>query len=209
MCKVYPLVLSLVFLFSSAAQAIDFSRITNKESIIGDMSTNAYTVSEMQRLRTFDPGGLSRLRILAEVIHEAGICDVNVVRENYLGIDVVNSDDLLQQMLCIANNESTLGRDNGGIGGRGAWGINPMHRTGICREFPLATRRSKDNRHYTSRAARLQNAKCAIKLYKDSALVPWGRTTAWGSNRHCSRSDRERMNFVRLLGERLATCSQR
>lgn len=179
----------------------------------------AFTVKEFNALGTSDPA-IDRLKALAKAMKDAGVCKVQVHNENYLDIGVTNNDELLHQFLCIANNESTLGKDNLGIGGRGPWGINPMHnkkKGTICYGTQAVVRdangnedkdKKRNNQRYMTDAVRLDNAKCALKLYDaNNGLRDWGMGKKWGSNRHCSKSTRDKLQFMKHLGV-LGCCSQ-
>jgi len=180
----------------------------------------AFTVDQFNDLPPSDPA-IDRLKSLAQAMKDAGVCKVQVHNENYLNIGVTNNDELLHQFLCIANNESTLGKDNIGIGGRGPWGINPIHnnkRGSLCYGTQAVVRdangnedkadKKRNNRRYMTDAVRLDNAKCALKLYEaNNGLRDWGKTKKWGSNRHCSKTTRDRLQFMKHLGP-LGCCSQ-
>ncbi len=192
-----------------------------------------YRVEQFNRLPTSDPT-ITRLKALARAMQEANVCNVNVKSENYNNISVSNSDELLHHFLCISNSESVFGRDNIGMGGRGPWGIHPMHNqrsgtkafvdgktttlksNGLCYPGKAVVRDAngteiKTNRLYQDPEVIRDNAKCAIKLYQRSGALggfsAWGKGKSWGSNRHCSKSTRDRLQFMKHLGE-LGCCSQ-
>lgn len=172
-----------------------------------------YETNEFNRLPE-NHETIARIRELASVLKEAGVCNMPVKSANYLGVDIRNADDVLAQFLCISNSESTFGRDNIGQGGRGPWGIHPMHNlsNGVCYPSQAVVRDSsgketKRNNDYLNRNVRLDNAKCALELYSAKGFRDWGTTNKWGSNRHCSKRVRDRLNFKKYLGE-LACCTQ-
>jgi hypothetical protein len=178
---------------------------------------------------------IQRVRALASALHEAGVCDLPLPTGNFLNINVTNKDELIQHFLCISNSESVFGRDNIGMGGRGPWGIHPMHnqargtrafvdgrmttlqRDGACYPSQAVVRNRsgeeiKDNARYRDANVIRDNASCAMTLYRQShgngikGFRDWGTTSAWGSNRHCSATTRQRLNFPRHLGA-LACCT--
>lgn len=188
-----------------------------------------YRLHEIDRFNVNHPT-VARIRELADAMHEAGVCNVPVINGNYHNINIRNQDDVLQHFLCISNSESVFGRDNLGIGGRGPWGIHPMHnqrrgtrahvdgrmttlpRDGVCLGLQSTVRNSageeiRTNSRYRDPAVIRDNARCALILYQNNGgYRPWGTTSAWGSNRHCSSSNRQRINFERLIGSR-ACCT--
>lgn len=192
-----------------------------------------YRVEEFKRLGSDHPV-IEHLRELAKAMHDAGVCEVPVRKENYNSIDVRNRDDLLQQFLCISNSESVFGQRNIGMGGRGPWGIHPMHnqkkgtsayvdgRTtrlkhdGLCYPSQAVVRDAdgdeiKINSRYFEEDVMKDNAACALKLYQREGSLggfsAWGKGKSWGSNRHCSKKTRDRLNFTKYLGK-LACCSK-
>ncbi len=192
-----------------------------------------YKVDEFKRLGTDHPV-IEHLRELAKAMHDSGVCEVPVRKENFNSIDVRNRDDLLQQFLCISNSESVFGQRNIGMGGRGPWGIHPMHNqkkgtyayvdggstrlkhNGICYPSQAVVRDAdgdeiKINSRYFEEDVMKDNAACALKLYQREGSLggfsAWGKGKSWGSNRHCSKKTRDRLNFTKYLGE-LACCSK-
>lgn len=190
----------------------------------------AYTSKEFAALPD-NHSTIKRLKKLADALKEAGICSASIKSDNTShGIDDQNHDDLLEHFLCISNSESTFGRDNIGMGGRGPWGIHPMHNqpkgtsafTGgktvtlkknqLCYPSKAIVRDSngreiKESKRYENYEVQVANATCALKLYKQSGYAPWGKGHKWGSNRHCSRSDKNRFKFKKFLKEK-ACCSK-
>lgn len=192
-----------------------------------------YKVEEFKRLGVDHPV-IQHLRELAQAMHDAGACSVPVRKENFNSIDVRSRDDLLQQFLCISNSESVFGQRNIGMGGRGPWGIHPMHnqkkgsrayvdgkttrlkQNGICYPSQAVVRDAdgeeiKINSRYFDEEVIFDNAKCALKLYQREGSLggfsAWGKGKSWGSNRHCSKKTRDRLNFSKYLGK-LACCSK-
>ena len=195
-----------------------------------------YRENEFNAL-SIDHATIDRLKELTRALHEAGVCEIPVVEQEFNNINIKNSDDVLRHFLCISNSESVFGRDNIGQGGRGPWGIHPMHNLpngsrvnvggsviqlkedGLCYPSQAVVRNSnndevKVNERYHNYEVRLDNAKCAIKLYSFNhpshgvmGFRDWGRNGSWGSNRHCSQGNRENLDFSKYLGE-LSCCSQ-
>ncbi len=176
---------------------------------------------------------IKNLKVLAEALHSAGVCDTPVREENFNSIGIHNSDDLIKHFLCISNSESVFGTENIGQGGRGPWGIHPMHnqkadsiayvsgqqillkKDGLCHPSQSVVRDENGNEIKTNEAyfninVISDNAKCAIKLYRTPGSLggfsAWGTGTNWGSNRHCSKESRERLNFAKHIGA-LSCCS--
>ncbi len=191
-----------------------------------------FRYKEFNALSSNDPV-IKHLAVLADALHEAGVCDIPVRKENFNSIDVRSKDDLLQHFLCISNSESVFGQSNIGMGGRGPWGINPGHtqrkgtysyisgskqklkKDGICYPSKAVARDEngaelKVNSLYFDEEVILDNAKCALTLYKvDGSLggfSSWGKGKSWGSNRHCSKTTRDRLKFTKFLGTK-ACCS--
>lgn len=160
---------------------------------------------------------IMRVQELVSVLKEAGVCSIDVEKESYLGIDIKNNDDVLEHFLCISNNESTFGngRDNIGDGGRGPFGINPIHNDepgdpcypGQAVRRDSRGRELKDYKLYLNRVTRLANARCAIELYKRKGFTDWSETRKWGSNRHCDRDKKKRFNFSKYLGAEMCCTS--
>jgi hypothetical protein len=180
-----------------------------------------YTVNEFNSLPTNHPT-IVRVKELASVLKEAGVCELPIyssVNRDPFNLGIQNNDDLLAHFLCIANTESTFGRgrDNIGMGGRGPWGIHPTEHDGrgeICDDLnPIARLPSgvedRNGARYENRPARLANAKCALRLYaKKEGLRDWGQSNgSWGSNRRCSKAQRDRFHFTGFL-KADACCSQ-
>ena len=171
---------------------------------------------QFNNLRPQDPT-IVRLKKLATTLHRVGVCQLPVVRANYRNINIRTSNDVLLHFLCIANSESVFGLRNIGLGGRGPWGINPIHTTrrGLCyQQAPRAVLRNasgqeiKDSARYLSDPAVLEdNARCALVLYRHAnGFASWGTSRDnWGSNRHCAASVRGQLDFKKFLGE-LASC---
>ncbi len=191
-----------------------------------------YRHKEFNALSSDDPV-IKHLEVLADALHEAGVCDLNVRKENFNSIDVRSKDDLLQHFLCISNSESLFGQNNIGMGGRGPWGIHPGHtqkkgtysyingskqklkEDGICYPSKAIARDEsgaelKVNGLYFDEEVILDNAKCALTLYRVEGYLggfaPWGKGSSWGSNQHCSKTTRDRLKFTKFLGEK-ACCS--
>lgn len=164
-----------------------------------------------------------QLRTLAAALHEAGVCDLPVQRQNFNNINIQNSQDVLHHFLCISNSESVFGTRNIGMGGRGPWGIHPAHnqragttafldgrtttlrRNGVCYPSQAIVRDSngreiKESNRYRNYDVIVDNAKCAMTLYRDRGFRDWGTTSAWGSNRHCSKNTRDRLQFFKHIG---------
>ena len=190
-----------------------------------------YRVDEFNRLPT-NHSTVQNVIKLAQALHKAGVCELDVKSQNFNGINVNSIDDVLHHFLCISNSESVFGTRNIGMGGRGPWGIHPMHnqsagtraftggktvtlkRNGICHHLPKSIVRNsngveiKQSDRYKDSEVQLQNAKCAMVLYKEKGFRDWGASSAWGSNRHCSASTRNRLQFNKHLGPELGCCSQ-
>lgn len=64
-----------------------------------------FRYKEFNALSSNDPV-IQHLEVLVDALHEAGVCDVSVRKENFNSIDVRSKDDLLQHFLCISNSES-------------------------------------------------------------------------------------------------------
>lgn len=188
-----------------------------------------YRVEEFNQLPSTDPT-VGRLKELARALQEAGVCNLPVARQTFNNINIQTSDDVLHQFLCISNSESVFGRDNIGMGGRGPWGIHPAHnqaagtsafldgrtvtlkRNGLCYPGNAVVRNSsgteiKESSRYKNYEVRLANAKCAMVLYQRSGskgsmrgFRDWGTTSSWGSNRHCSSTSRDRLQFMKHIG---------
>lgn len=177
-----------------------------------------YTVGEFNSLGSNSPH-IARARAVANAMKQAGICRQAIKRDNTgLGLQITNHDQLLQHFLCVSNHESTFGRgvDNIGQGGRGPFGINPIHvrnSGGICDDLTQAVQsdsgtRAQRGARYENATVRRQNAQCALRLYDANGYRDWGTSrTSWGTNRFCSARERGRYNFERNLGE-AACCSQ-
>ncbi|GAB4019548.1 MAG: hypothetical protein Fur0010_21600 [Bdellovibrio sp.] len=195
-----------------------------------------YTTREFNALGSDHPT-IERLKRLADALHNAGVCKLPVVRQTFNNIDIESSDDLLHHFLCISNSESTFGRDNLGQGGRGPWGIHPMHnqeagttafvdgrnitltRDGVCLGLQSVVRdrngaEIRNNSSYTRQEVINDNALCAMRLYQlpngkggIRGFSDWGTTSRWGSNRHCSKNTRDRLQFIKYLGTK-GCCSQ-
>lgn len=188
-----------------------------------------YRTNEFNRLRTND-ATIQRVIKLARALQEAGVCDLPVKKQNFNSIGIENSQDVLHHFLCISNSESVFGRENIGQGGRGPWGIHPMHnqkagtrafvdgrtvtlrRNGVCYPSRAVVRDAngaeiKQNSAYHDEAVILDNAKCAMTLYREKGFTDWGRTNVWGSNRHCSANTRDRLEFFKHIGA-LGCCTQ-
>lgn len=191
--------------------------VGNLNNSCGQNTRVYYRPNEFDQLTPEDPV-INRLKKIALSLHEAGVCDLPVIKANYRNLNIQNSDDVLQQFLCITNSESVFGKNNIGMGGRGAFGINPIHTTedGQCEEFKNAVIRGpngkeiKKNELYKSEKVIADNAKCALNLYKNNerGFRDWGTNQdKWGSNRHCSKTLRTRLNFTKHIGE-LACCSE-
>lgn len=167
---------------------------------------------------------VDQLEKLADALHEAGVCDLNVKSQNFNNININTKEDLLHHFLCISNSESVFGTRNIGMGGRGPWGIHPMHnlpagsnafvdggtkrlsRDGLCYPSQSVVRDSngteiKQSDRYLDEEVIRDNASCAMTLYKKrGGFRSWGTTNAWGSNRHCSKATRDRLQFFKHLG---------
>ena len=165
-----------------------------------------------------------QLRRLAQALQDAGVCELPVQRQTFNSIDIRTNQDLLHHFLCISNSESVFGTRNIGIGGRGPWGIHPAHnqpkgsrafldgRTttlgydGLCYPSQAVVRDGtgreiKESDRYLDPAVILDNARCAMTLYRErGGFRPWGTTSAWGSNRHCSKTTRDRLQFFKHIG---------
>ncbi len=190
-----------------------------------------YRLDEFNALPSDHPT-IVRLTRLAKALHEAGVCNLDVVKQNFNDINIRIPEDVLHQFLCIANSESVFGRDNIGIGGRGPFGIHPMHnqpkgtwatvgrtptkleKDGLCYPSQAVVRDQKgdeieDNTAYYDSKVILDNAKCAVKLYQNNknGFKDWGTTKAWGSNRHCSGKTRNDLQFFKHLKE-LGCCTK-
>jgi hypothetical protein len=174
---------------------------------------------------------IKHLRLLAEALHKGGVCEADPKLENYNAIGINNSDDVLQHFLCIANSESVFGQRNIGAGGRGPWGIHPMHtlkkgskipgsskrmdKDGLCYGTQAIARDKngleiKESSAYRSPQVILDNAACALKIYQfnpsQDGFRAWGTNQSWGSNRHCSAAIKRKYSFKKVLGQ-LACCS--
>lgn len=177
-----------------------------------------FTIEEFNRLGQSSPH-IRRAQAVATALKNAGVCSQTIRRDNTnLGLQITNHDQLLQHFLCVSNHESTFGRgtDNLGRGGRGPFGINPIHvrnSGGICDDLTRAVLpdtgdRTERGARYENATVREQNARCALRLYNANGYRDWGTsTTSWGTNRHCSARLRARYNFERNLGA-AACCSQ-
>lgn len=164
-----------------------------------------------------------RLKTLAKALQEAGVCELPVKRQNFNSINIQSQQDVLHHFLCISNSESVFGSRNIGMGGRGPWGIHPAHnqrkgttafldgktrtlpRDGVCYPSKAIVRNNagqeiKQSSLYEQYDVILDNAKCAMTLYRESGFRDWGTTRAWGSNRHCSKSTRDRLQFFKHIG---------
>jgi hypothetical protein len=188
-----------------------------------------YRVNQFNRLPTSD-ATVQRLIQLATALQQAGVCDLPVKNQNFNSINIQSSQDVLHHFLCISNSESVFGRDNIGQGGRGPWGIHPMHnqpsgtrafvdgrtvtlkRNGQCYPSRAIVRDAngveiKRSSAYRDEAVILDNAKCAMTLYRQKGFTDWGRTNVWGSNRHCSSTTRNRLEFFKHIGP-LGCCTE-
>lgn len=166
---------------------------------------------------------VNQLRRLATALHQAGVCDLPVQRQNFNNINIQTSQDVLHHFLCISNSESVFGTRNIGQGGRGPWGIHPMHnqragttafvdgrtttlrRDGLCYPSQAVVRDSdgreiRESDRYLNENVILDNARCALTLYRQNGFGDWGRGRSWGSNRHCSESTRDRLQFFKNIG---------
>ncbi|MAF78020.1 MAG: hypothetical protein CME60_07645 [Halobacteriovoraceae bacterium] len=190
-----------------------------------------YRVDEFNALPT-SHSTVQNVIALARALHQAGVCELDVKGQSFNGINISSPDDVLHQFLCISNSESVFGTRNIGMGGRGPWGIHPMHnqaagtraftggrtvtldRNGVCYGLPRAIvrdsngREIKESNRYRDPAVQLQNAQCAMILYRQNGFRDWGTSNAWGSNRHCSASTRNRLQFNKHLGPELGCCTQ-
>jgi hypothetical protein len=165
----------------------------------------------------------NQLKTLARALHEAGVCDLPVKQQNFNSINIRSQQDVLHHFLCISNSESVFGTRNIGLGGRGPWGIHPMHnqksgtrafvdgrtvtlkRNGVCYPSQAIVRTPagveiKESNRYKNYDVILDNAKCAMTLYKAKGFTDWGTKKAWGSNRHCSKTTRDRLQFFKHIG---------
>jgi hypothetical protein len=174
---------------------------------------------------------IQHLRLLAEALHQAGVCQINPKIENYNDIGINSPDDVLQHFLCISNSESVFGQRNIGMGGRGPWGIHPMHnlkkgssipgssrrmdRDGLCYGTQAVVRDKngaeiKQTQAYRTPEVIRDNAACALKIYQFNAsqdgFRAWGTSKSWGSNRHCSLTTKRKYKFKKILGK-LACCT--
>ncbi len=190
-----------------------------------------YQVDQFNRLPASSEA-VQSVKKLARALHKAGVCNVDVKQQSFNGINISSADDVLHQFLCISNSESVFGRDNIGMGGRGPWGIHPMHnqakgtraftggktvtlkKNGICYDYPKAIVRDgngverKVSSLYRDPEVQYQNARCALILYNQNGFRDWGTGQSWGSNRHCSASTRNRLEFNKHLGAELGCCTQ-
>ena len=179
----------------------------------------SYKKNEFNQLDDEHPT-IVRLRSLAKALKMAGVCELPIRKtKTKIDIDINNNDDLLEHFLCISNDESVFGRDNIGIGGRGPWGINPLHnekKGSLCYQSQAVVRNKegeeiKKSELYLNDEVRMDNAKCAFKLYLredgNAGFTAWGTTSKWGSNRHCSRSDKKGFQFRKYLKAE-ACCSK-
>lgn len=164
-----------------------------------------------------------QLRTLAQALQEAGVCDLPVKSQNFNDINIQSSQDVLHHFLCISNSESVFGTRNIGQGGRGPWGIHPAHnqragtsafldgktrtlqRDGVCYPSRAIVRDAngveiKQSDRYREYPVILDNARCAMTLYRERGFRDWGTTSAWGSNRHCSKATRDRLQFFKHIG---------
>lgn len=201
----------------------------------GDYQRVYYRVDEFNRLSS-NHSVVQNLRRLAEALHSAGLCEVQFRPTHYsaINVSITNHDELLHHFLCMSNSESVFGTRNIGQGGRGPWGIHPAHsqragtvanwgggrretlrQDGLCRGMNAIARDANDNEIRRSDAYhdmdRIRgNARCALRLYQrtdsNGGLAAWGTSSAWGSNRHCSTATRNRLQFMKHLGE-LGCCS--
>jgi hypothetical protein len=192
-----------------------------------------YRSGEFNKLPS-NHAAINSLKELAKSLHSAGVCNLPV-SSGLPDLGIKNSDDILEHFLCISNSESVFGTRNIGQGGRGPWGIHPMHnqkagtraftdgktvtlkKNGVCYPGKAVVRDAsgkeiKDSKLYMANDVRLDNAKCAMTLYKQGdgkgirGFKDWGTGSAWGSNRHCTKKMRTSMNFGKFLGE-LSCCS--
>ncbi len=213
-----------------ALQAITETMISCNETM--GYENVYYRVDEFNRLPS-SASAVQKVRELATALHRAGVCEVNVQSQNFNSINIQTPDDVLHHFLCISNSESVFGTRNIGMGGRGPWGIHPMHnqargtraftggktvtlpRNGICYDLPRSVVRNsngverKVSSLYEDPEVQFQNAKCAIRLYQQKGFRDWGTGSSWGSNRHCSASTRNRLEFNKHLGADLGCCTQR
>lgn len=181
-----------------------------------------YRTNEFNKLSTNHPV-IEQVKILAKALQEAGVCDLPVKKQNFNSINITNSQDVLHHFLCISNSESVFGTRNIGLGGRGPWGIHPAHnqkagtkafldgrtvtlkRNGACHPSQAIVRNSsgveiKESDRYKAYPVILDNARCAMTLYRERGFRDWGSTSAWGSNRHCSANTRNRLEFFKHIG---------
>lgn len=210
------------------------AQVVKQEPPVACFEEIYYRVDEFNRLPT-NHSAIASLKELAKSLHAAGVCNLPIAR-GLTSLDIKDSDDVLQHFLCISNSESVFGTRNIGQGGRGPWGIHPMHnqragtrafvdgktstlrRNGACYPSKAVVRDKngveiKDSKRYMANDVRLDNAKCAMTLYKQSngrggirGFSDWGTGKAWGSNRHCTKNMRTKLNFGKFLGE-LSCCS--
>ena len=181
----------------------------------------AYTPNEFNVTLAPTDGTLERINQLLDVMHEAGVCSLDVIQDPHLEIN--NIDDVLEQFVCITNHESNFGRDNIGMGGRGPWGIHPDHDQsgGPCTSLSPINRSSnghevKESSAYHNKTLQMDNFKCALILYSspdsnNNGFRSWGQRLSnapWGSNRHCLTSDRDDFDFKRLLGTKMCCTEQ-
>lgn len=164
-----------------------------------------------------------QLKTLARALHEANVCELPVKRQDFNDINIRSQQDVLHHFLCISNSESVFGTRNIGLGGRGPWGIHPMHnqskgtrafvdgrtvtlkRNGVCYPGNAIVRTPagveiKESNRYKNYDVIVANAKCAMTLYKAKGFIDWGMGTVWGSNRHCSKTTRDRLQFFKHIG---------
>ncbi len=126
-----------------------------------------------------------RAETIAASLRRVGVCELPVL-SGVAGLKISSSDDVLAQFVCIANNESVLGKKVHGIGGAGAFGTNLGH-------LDRGVRVTYRGRTYACRPGLIHNmdlnAECAFALYLNRrGFGDWGkayRGFSWGSNRHC------------------------
>lgn len=194
----------------------------NNQDIRSCIQKAYYRTNEFNRLPT-NHEIINQLKTLARALQEAGVCELPVKRQNFNSINIQSSQDVLHQFLCISNSESVFGTRNIGMGGRGPWGIHPAHnqragtrafldgkmrtlpRDGACYPSQAIVRDAngneiKESNRYRAYPVILDNAKCAMTLYRQNGFRDWGTTSAWGSNRHCPKSKRDRLQFFKHIG---------
>lgn len=179
-------------------QLLNLSINDNSASCNDQLIKTTYQVNTFQNEKThFSMEAKKALNHMAHILNESGICQDEVTQNSKYGI--YDSNTLLEHFLCLANYESTLGKNNISKNKRyrGPFMISKNHgnKGKICEGIKYFKDSNKDYTTEESEAG-LANAKCALLIYKNQGLSPWG------AHKKCTIHRKKQFNFLNHLDDK-------